>query len=184
MKFPKRLGGWLLPVLLAAAPLTLKAQTNAPAPNRVRPARAPGVIQGSSAAGFALGGPVGALTDQQRASYETALNNIRGEMNELQAKLRAARQDFLLTSLDQKFDENLLRQKALVASRFEAELAVLRAKALSQIQPPLSPEQIQRIKSGQPGPVQPLRRQQFERPALHAPTASTNQDATGLPPKK
>jgi Spy/CpxP family protein refolding chaperone len=140
-------------------------------------------MQGPNA-GFALGGPVGALTEQQRASYQTALNNLRGQMAELQAKLRAARQDFLVASLDQKFDENVLREKAFAAARVEAELAVLRAKAMSQVQPPLTPEQIQKIKAGQAGPVQPLRRQQFERAPQHAPASGTNQDANGLPPKK
>jgi Spy/CpxP family protein refolding chaperone len=185
MKFSRCLCCLLVPGILAAASFTLTAQTTgAPeSATRVQPPKTPGIMQNPNA-GFAVGGPVGMLTEPQRASYETALNSVRGQMAELQAKLRTARQDFLVTSLDQKFDENVLRQKAFAAARCEAELAVLRAKALSQIQPPLTAEQIEKIKAGQPGPVQPLRRQQPERPAQHAPTSGTNQDANGLPPKK
>ena len=186
MNFPRLIRCLLVPTILAVVPLTLPAQTtNAPAPDaRVQPARPPSIMQNAAVTGFALGGPVGVLTDQQRASYEVALKNERGRMLELQEKLRAARQDFVATSVDQKFDENVLRQKAFAAYRFEAEMAVLRAKAMSQVQPPLTPEQIEKIKTGQPGPIRPLGRQQLERPPQRAPAGGTNQDANGLPPKK
>jgi hypothetical protein len=62
-------------------------------------------------------------------------------------------------------------------------MAVIRAKVFSQVQPPLSPEQIEKIKAGQPGRIRPMG-QQIERPAPHAPSPGTNQDANGLPPKK
>ena len=172
MKFPQFISRLLVSGIFV--PLVLTAQPSAP----------PAIAQGASVGGIALGGPVGVLTDPQRASYETALTNERGRMLELQAKLRAARQDFLVTSLDQKFDENVLRQKAFVAARFEAEMAVIRAKAMSQVQPPLTPEQIEKIKAGQPGPVRPLGRQQIERPVQRQPPTGTNQDVNGLPPKR
>jgi Spy/CpxP family protein refolding chaperone len=186
MKFSRSIHNLLVPGILAAATLSLAAQTTtAPQTAPHRPANAGGGGQGAGASGFALGGPVGALTDQQRASYEAALNRVRGNLNELQTQLRAARQDFVVTSLDQKFDENVLRQKALVAAKIEAEMAVLRAKAMSQVQPPLTPEQIEKVKGAQPGQMQQLRRQQMERQGQHAPASgNTNQDATGLPPKK
>lgn len=135
-------------------------------------------------AGYAIGGPIGVLTDQQRASYEIALRAERGKMLELDAKLRAARQDLLNTSLDSKFDEAVIRQKAMAAAKIEAELAVLRIKAFSQVQPPLTPEEIQKIKAGKPGPVR-----RFERPESgnrfhgEAP-AESNRDVNGLPPKQ
>jgi uncharacterized membrane protein len=128
--------------------------------------------------GIALGGPVGAMTDEQRASYQATLRAMHGEMAELEAKLRAARQEVLDTSLTTKFDENLVREKALAAARIEAELAVIRAKALSQVQPPLSQEQIEKIKSGRPGPMRPI-----DHPR-HEPAAKTNNDQNGLPPKQ
>ena len=171
-------------VIPLAMPVTLPAQqSGSPAPARAqRPAGGPqGGVQG-----FALGGPVGVLNAQQLASYEAAMKRDRGLMLELQAKLRIAREDFVAASVDQKFDENVMRQKAMAAYRCEAEMAVLRAKALSEVQPPLTPEQIEKIKTGQPGPVRPLRPQQrqLERPAPNASSPNTNHDANGLPPKK
>jgi Spy/CpxP family protein refolding chaperone len=185
MKFPRYITCLLLPGLIALTPLTLKAQTATPeSANHPQLGKAPRIMQGRGASGIEFGGPAGVLTEQQRTSYETALSSERGRINELQTNLRAARQDFLATSLSQKFDENVLRQKALAVGRFEADLAVLRAKALSQIQPPLSADQIEKIKAEQAG-RQPLRGQQFQRPGQHAATSgNTNQDANGLPPKK
>jgi Spy/CpxP family protein refolding chaperone len=188
MKFPHFVSGIfekvLAPVLVLAVPLAVAAQQVGASPyaQGQRPA---GILQAPGVAGYALGGPIGVLTDQQRASYEAALNRQRGLMTELQAQLRAARQDFVTTSVDQKFNETVLRQKAMAAYRCEAEMAVLRAKALSEVQPPLTPEQIEKIKIGQPGPVRPLRpRQQLENPAPHNPAVNTNTDPNGLPPKK
>jgi len=181
MKFPRYI--FCLLALIIVDPFTLKAQTNAS--QSTRPAGPPGIMRGAGGAGFGLGGAVNVLTDQQRASFESIVGNERDRMRELQTKFRAAQQDFLAASLTQKFDENVLRQKALAMSQFEAELTVLRAKALSQVQPPLTVEQIAKIKGGQAGRAQPLRRQQLERPAQHAPTGTgTNHDANGLPPKK
>jgi Heavy-metal resistance len=185
MKVSRFISCFLIPGILIAVPLASPAQqTNAPENSARFRQRPPGILDNPAVNGFALGGPVGVLTDEQRASYEAALNKERGLMVELQNRLRVARQEFVEASVGQTFDENSLRQKALAATRLEAEMAVLRAKALSQVQPPLTQEQIQKIKTSQPGPVRPLR--QGVRPALQPPpaTASTNQDANGLPPKK
>jgi len=185
MKVSRLISCLMLPGVLIAVPIASTAQpSNAPAPSTRLQRLPPGIVQGAGVNGFALGGPVGVLTDEQRASYEAALGKERGLMLELRNRLEAARQDFLETSVDQKFDEKLFRQKALAAARIEAEMAVVRAKAMSEVQPPLTPEQIQKIKTGQPGPIRPLR--QGERPNFHLPnaTANTNQDVNGLPPKK
>jgi Spy/CpxP family protein refolding chaperone len=184
MKMARFIFRVLIPAFLAI-PLVVAAQsTNAPegAPRQ----RPPGGSQNPNISGIAIGGPVGVLTDQQRASYEAALGRQRELMMRLQAQLRAAREDFTAASVDQKFDENVMRQKALAASRLEAEMAVIRARAMSEVQPPLTPEQIQKIKSNQPGPMRPYQvqqRRQLEQSAPHA-SGSTNQDANGLPPKK
>jgi Spy/CpxP family protein refolding chaperone len=129
--------------------------------------------------GIAIGGPVGVMTDEQRASYQTTLRAMHGQIAELDAKLRAARQDVLDTTLTTKFDENVIREKAFAAARIEAELAVIRAKALSQVQPPLSAEQIEKIKNGRPGPMHPIE----HAPRREAPP-ETNNDKNGLPPKQ
>jgi Spy/CpxP family protein refolding chaperone len=183
MKFALFAFRFITPAILLALPLTVTAQqAQASAPFRSqRPARA----TGPNVQAFALGGPVGVLNDQQRASYEASMDRQRGLMVELQAKLRVAREDFVATSVDQKFDETVMRQKAMAAYGIEAEIAVLRAKALSEVQPPLTAEQIEKIKTGQPGPMRQLRqRQQLEKAAPQAPSAITNQDVNGLPPKK
>ncbi len=170
--------------ILMATSLGLRAQQlNAPAP-RPQPQKTPASLSSQDLAGIAIGGPVGVLTDQQRVSYVAVIKNEHARLAQLQAELAAARQDVLVTSVTGKFDENLVRQKALVSARIEAEMAVIRAKAFSQVQPPLTPDQIEKIKAGQPGPMRPLNGQQGQRQLQHAPTASTNQDATGLPPKK
>ena len=158
--------GFLACFLVSA---TLHAQSTGGA--NVNPSDNPAV------SGIAIGGPVGAMTDAQRASYQASLRAMHGQMAELEAKLRAAREDVLNTTLTTKFDENVIREKALAAARIEAELAVIRAKALSQVQPPLTAEQIEKIKSGRPGPM---------RPVDHSPRrgASVNTNDTGLPPKQ
>jgi hypothetical protein len=127
--------------------------------------------------GLALGGPIGVMNDEQRASYQAALRGMHREVAALDIKLRAARQDVLNATLTSKFDENVVREKALVVAQIEAELAVIRARAFSQVQPPLSAEQIEKIKRGQPRSMRPL-----ERPPRRE-VPDTKQDPNGLPPK-
>jgi len=163
---------------------------NAGEPSRTAPARPqrPGGNGQLGAQGFALGGPVGVLTDEQRASYLAAMNKQWARIMELQAQLRVAQQNFVTASVEQKFDENAMREKAMAAYRIDAEIAVLKAKAMSEVQPPLTAEQIQKIKTGQPGQMRPLRPQQqqrqLERLGPQTSPANTNQDVNGLPPKK
>lgn len=170
------------------ASLSLRAdQTNPPAEpaqhSHALTPTGPGANQ-SSIAGYAVGGPIGVLTDEQRASYEKALRAERGKMMELDAKLRAARQDLLETSVDSKFDEAVIRRKAMAAASIEAELAVLRIKAFSKVQPPLTPEEIEKIKAGKPGAVHRLERPEAERLLRREAPADTNRDVNGLPPKQ
>jgi Spy/CpxP family protein refolding chaperone len=176
--------------ILLATSASLQAQpTNAPAqtPQPARRSLVPGAMNGGQAggvAGFALGGPIGVLTDQQRASYQAIMNGQRAKLADLQAKLRDARQDLLVTSLDQKFDENVIRQKAQIVARIDAEMMVLRVKVFSQVQPPLTPEQIAKVKAGEPGPMHPLGQQQLDRSQRRATPGGTNYNDNGLPPKK
>jgi Spy/CpxP family protein refolding chaperone len=135
----------------------------------------PGAGLGQFAPG--LGRLLGVLTEEQRASLREAMQSQRADARALEEKLRAARQEVFAATLAEKFDEDAVRQKALVLSKLDAEMTVLRAKALSQMRPPLTPEQLEKIK--QPGPlnmgdaqVQPRRR----RPEVP-------RDENGLPPK-
>src|SRR5437868_3720711 len=88
----------ILCILFAASASSRAQQTNAPARLFQRAQGANGFNGGQGVAGFAIGGPVGVLNDQQRASYESLMNGQRGRLAELQSKLRAARQDLVVTS--------------------------------------------------------------------------------------
>ena len=70
-------------------------------------------------------------------------------MREIKEKMRVSRKELLKVSLDYKFDEEAVRAKAMAVAKLEADLTVLRAKALSQVQPPLSDEQIEQIMNAQ-----------------------------------
>jgi Spy/CpxP family protein refolding chaperone len=49
--------------------------------------------------------------------------------------------------LSENFDETAVREKASAAAKLDTEMTVLRVKAFSQIRPPLTAEQIEKIKS-------------------------------------
>lgn len=90
------------------------------------------------------------LTGEQRESLQAAMESQRDSMRSLEGKIRGARQALMKASLAEKFDEDMIRAKALEVGKLEAELAVLRAKAMSKMQPPLSEEQIERISNPPP----------------------------------
>lgn len=166
--------------LLVAAATTLPAQSTNTSPVPIIRPTSPG-----NAAGYAVGGPVGVLDEQQRLSYQNNMKEIRPKIMELESKLRAARQDLLDTSVTTKFDENVIREKAFAAAKIEAEMTVLRVKAFSEVQPPLTADQVQKIKaSQQPAPTRPMIRPDVERPLVHPTPSGTNHDANGLPPKQ
>ena len=90
------------------------------------------------------------LTEEQRTSLREAAAAQGEQSREQELKLRAARKEMLNLSLTETFDEAAVRAKALEVGKLEAELTVLRAKALSQMRPPLSPEQIEQLKNPPP----------------------------------
>jgi uncharacterized membrane protein len=90
------------------------------------------------------------LNDNQRASFREAMEAQRDKLRELDEKLRAARKEALEASVAEKFKEKSVRQKAMVVAKLEAEMSVLRARALSQVKPPLSVDQIERLKNPPP----------------------------------
>ena len=119
----------------------------------------------------------GLLTDEQRASLRRAMEAQREKMRGLEEKLRDARKELFEAGLKEKFDEEAVRQKAMVAAKLDAELAVLRAKAFSQMRPPLSAEQLEKLKNqASLGPVQRQGERQRQRPEVQ-------RDEHGLPPK-
>ena len=90
------------------------------------------------------------LTGEQRESLHAAMESQRDSMRKLEEKIRDARQALMKASLAEKFDEDMVHAKALKVGKLEAKLAVLRAKAMSKVRPPLSHEQIERISNPPP----------------------------------
>lgn len=154
-----RVLGGLTAALLLNSHLLAQAQPNPERPDRPRPPlgeRAPGEGPGprfQSGPGTALMERV--LTGEQRESMRTILAGQREEMRVIQEQMRTARKALLQASFADKFDEDLVRTKALAVAKLEAELTVLRAKAMSQVQPPLSDEQIEKIMNPPQDRVQP-----------------------------
>ena len=95
------------------------------------------------------------LTEEQRQSLRAALELQRDKMPPLEEKLRASRRALLDAAAGGKFDENLARQNAEASAGAEAELAVIYVRALSQMRPPLSAQQVGQLKNSQPGQFQP-----------------------------
>jgi Spy/CpxP family protein refolding chaperone len=90
------------------------------------------------------------LTEEQRESMRDIMASQREAMRGLQEKVRVARKELLKAALAESFDEEAVRAKALAVARLEADLTVLRVKAFSQVQPPLSDRQIEQIMNPPP----------------------------------
>ena len=90
------------------------------------------------------------LTEEQRDSLRQASEGQREKIRMLEEKLRDARKAVMEAAVGEKLDEDTLRKKVMDAAKLDAEWTVLRAKALSLIKPPLSNEQIERIKNPSP----------------------------------
>lgn len=91
------------------------------------------------------------LTAEQRQSLQQILESQRAQIRPLVEKLQATRQAMVNQVVTGGFDEGVVRQYAAQSAGAEADLAVIFARALSQMQPPLSAQQIAQIKSFQPG---------------------------------
>jgi len=87
------------------------------------------------------------LTEEQKTSFREAIQSQREKVREIEEKLRDARKELLEAGLKEKFDEEAVRQKAMAAAKLEAEMMVIRAKAFSQMRPPLSTEQIEKLRT-------------------------------------
>ncbi|HKI70724.1 MAG TPA: periplasmic heavy metal sensor [Verrucomicrobiae bacterium] len=86
------------------------------------------------------------LTPEQRASFRKATMAQRDKTRQLQQRLRSVRQELFAEALRSKVNEKAIRQRGAEVGKIEGELAVLRARTFSKIQPPLSHDQIQRLK--------------------------------------
>ena len=167
-------------MISGATNFTLNSQETAPPPRNPRQPAAFPFLPG-------LGPVANVLTEEQRASFRKAMEAQRETVRDLENKLRDARGKLFAQGLGEKFDEAAVRQQALAVATLEAEMSVARARALSQIQPPLSAEQIGKIKTGianapqRPGfrAEERLEQRRERRQSLTA----TNRDENDLPPK-
>ena len=76
-----------------------------------------------------------------------------------------------------------IRQKAQAVASLQAELTVMQAKALSQVQPPLTAEQVEKLRGGEGGASEG--RQNLESRARRQPAPpQSGTDENGLPPKQ
>jgi Spy/CpxP family protein refolding chaperone len=87
------------------------------------------------------------LTDDQRASIREAMVAEREKIRELEGKIRESRKELFELGLREKFDEAAVREKANEAAKLDAEMTILRVKAISKIHPALTAEQIEKIKT-------------------------------------
>ena len=94
------------------------------------------------------------LTDDQRRSLGQIVGAERAQLQPLERELRTSRQALLNEIAGGSFDENAVRKYADQSARAESELTVMFARALWQMQPPLTPAQIQQLKNFQPGRFQ------------------------------
>jgi Spy/CpxP family protein refolding chaperone len=118
------------------------------------------------------------LTDEQRASIREAMAADREKIRELEQKIRESRKELFELGLREKFDETAVREKAAEAAKLDADMTVLRVKAISKIRPPLTAEQIEKIKTSS-GPEMGDR--QPEPPRRHR---DIPRDENGLPLKE
>jgi Spy/CpxP family protein refolding chaperone len=94
------------------------------------------------------------LTDDQRQSLRGLMQSQRNQLQPLERELRTSRQALLTEVTSGQFNEGLVRQYAEQSAKAESELTIIFAKALSQMQPPLTAPQIKQLRNFQPGRYQ------------------------------
>jgi len=117
------------------------------------------------------------LTDEQRQSFRAAIGLQSEKIQSLEETMRESRKMMLDEIAGGKFDESAARQDAEESAKAEAEITVIFAKALSQMQPSLSARQIEQMKNFQPGQnqqqpqteVEPLPKMIGPRPEMNLP---------------
>jgi Spy/CpxP family protein refolding chaperone len=138
-------------------------------------------FQGPGAYGPRVGGGFervfGVLTEEQRASFRQAMEGEREKVRELEQKSGEARRELMEAALVDKFEEAKVRQKLDALTKVDADLTMIRIKALSKVEPKLTAEQLQKLRTaaqpdGAGAPESRKRRPEGER------------DENGLPPKK
>ncbi|HSU54073.1 MAG TPA: periplasmic heavy metal sensor [Candidatus Dormibacteraeota bacterium] len=134
---------FIVTAALAAASIPTRAQEKkTERPNR----EANQGFAGGGMRGAPLGRLMEILSDEQRASLQEAMADQREKTRELEEKRRDLRREIFEASTLEKFDETKVRKAAEELGKADAELTVLRAKAFSKMRPPLSADQIQKLR--------------------------------------
>jgi Spy/CpxP family protein refolding chaperone len=107
------------------------------------------------------------LTDDQRQSLRDLMVAQRDQLQPLERQIRTSRQALLNQITSGQFDENQARQYAEQSAKAESELTFIFAKALSQMQPPLTAQQIRQLKNFQPGRLQDFDQGGGDEPQSH-----------------
>lgn len=85
------------------------------------------------------------LTEDQRDSLRQMMESQREKMRGLQEKIRDARKAMMQAALADDFKDDVVKAKALEVAKLEAEMTVMRLKAVAEVQPALSKEQLEKI---------------------------------------
>jgi len=101
-------------------------------------------------AGSELGRLMRVLTPEQRQSLRSASEANQDKVRELEEKLAEAQKAAMEASIARKIDEAALRSKLQAAAELNTELALLRARTLAKMEPPLTDDQIEQIKNPPP----------------------------------
>jgi Spy/CpxP family protein refolding chaperone len=142
-------------LMFAVTPLT-HAQPNPDRPDappgegrRMQPRQQQGQFQpggpGGMRGGQGLPMMEQVLTEDQRDSMRQAMEAQREKMRGLQEKIRDARKALMTAALAEDFKETVVQAKALEVAKLEAEVTMLRLKALAEVQPALSKEQLEKL---------------------------------------
>lgn len=127
------------------------------------------------------------LTPPQRQSLQRLMGAQRLQMRALQEKIRASRQALLDQITNGKFDEDAAKRCAAQSAQAEAALTVMFAKAISQMQPPLSAQQAAQLKNFHAARLREARKEKAADNADTAPEVHLKlppplpSDANGLP---
>ena len=114
--------------------------------------------KGPGSAGFGprLGGGferiMGILTEEQKSSFRETMEGQREAVRRLEQKSAESRRELFELALIDKFDEARVKEKVKELTSSDAELTVLRLKALADMKPRLSAEQLEKLRN--PGPTQ------------------------------
>jgi len=119
-------------------------------PQRPQQGVPPGGQQGGFRGGQGLPMMEQVLTDDQRDSLRQVMESQRETMRAHQEKIRVARKAMMTAAFAADYKEEVVRAKALEVAKLEAELTVQRLKAIAEVQPALSKEQLDKILNPQP----------------------------------